>query len=287
MILAVIFLYDSFESQQINLSYVEWPRDFGIYLFIVVALTVVNWSLEAIRWKVSVEVFEVVSLKDSLLVVLSGLALNWVLPFTSGDAIVRWASLRDKYKTTSAMLLNRGIMLAITTVFGVYSIWFYSSSLLEFNLVIPLLIIGLFVLLFVARKSVGRFLSYFKQLRRVVLTKVIFLSVLRYFVFVVQFLMLLKVFLPTTSNAILLAGIGWVFFFRSAIPAFFGGLGLRETTGIIFFSDHIADLSLVVVPIFLLWLVNNAIPSVIGAIGLFRIQGLKWPTFVNKKRLVT
>lgn len=266
--LAVFFIYNRFQNQEISLKLVEWPdRSFRV-IAVVVLLMVVNWSLEAFRWKVSVKVFEQVNFYESLKMVLGGLALNWVLPFTTGDAIFRLAQLKDRYHATSAMIINRGILLAITIFYGLTSINFYSADWIDFNVFaigIPLIIV---LILGFFRKRLSRFFDYFKQIEGIDILLVSGISVLRYTVFVFQFFLLLDLFLPEASAKILLLGIGWIFFFRSVLPSILGGVGVREASGLIFFSE-VSDPTLVIIPVFIIWVINNAIPSIFGLAAIY------------------
>ncbi len=285
LVFVVKYLYKKFQIERISLLSVDWPDNFLAYLVLVFALMVANWSLEAIRWKISVSVFDEISFKQSVLVVLSGLAINWVLPFATGDALVRLITIRDKFKTTSAIALNRGIMLVITMLFGSYSIWFYSKEMITFNPLVLLVLVGVPAVLFFLRRRLGKFMSYFKQLNRKVAVRILLISTFRYFVFVIQLFILLKLFLPEIPNFVLFLGIGWIFFFRSVIPTFFAGIGLREASGIIFFTSYTNDLNLVVVPIFIIWVINNAVPSLTGILAVFKIRHFTQSEILRKKVL--
>ena len=117
-------------------------------------------------------------------------------------------------------------------------------------------------------KYLSSFLSYFHKLEGRVLFAIGAISMLRYAIFVLQFYMLLSLFLPEAEPVLLFLGIAWVFFFKSIIPALLGGLGVREASGLVFFSD-VANPELVVIPIFLIWAINNALPSVTGLIFIW------------------
>lgn len=270
-VLALFFVYEQFEAEHIDFWSVAWPINSVLVMAVVFSLMMINWSLEAIRWKASISVFEGVSFIDSLKSVLGGIALNWILPFTTGDALYRLAERQDKYKTAAAILINRGIMLLITLAYGLTSVWYYTNSLIDFNfLVLFVPLIGIIVV-WQLRKRINRFLTYFKQIGMSELLFVLGVSVLRYVIFVFQFFLLLNLFLPELSIETLLLGIGWVFFFKSVLPSVFGGVGIREASGLVFFSS-VSDPSLVVIPIFLIWLINSAIPSLCGLIAIWSFR---------------
>ena len=266
------FILIKLQDQSISLSKIVWPDSFGMILGLVGILMVINWYLEVLRWKVSLQPFEPISIQNAWQVILGGLALNWVLPFTSGDLLARISQQNDKYQATSAAMLNRGIMLILTLILGIYGM---SKLAVEYDVngwFTLLLIFSYPLIRWLFKKSLNRFLSYFRNLNRLILIRIIGLSFLRYSVFVFQFYLLLSAFLPDLSTDLILAGIGWVFLIRSVLPLFFGGIGVREASGIIFFESHVPDLQIVIIPIFLIWMINTVLPSVVGLVFVFRFK---------------
>ena len=266
------FIITRFQDQSINLNEIEWPNSIGLTLGFVFFLMILNWYLEALRWKVSLQSFDPISIKRAWNVILSGLALNWILPFTSGDLIARIFQQRDKYQTSSAAMLNRGIMLGFTLILGFYGVSHLAIDTTWDGLLSVIIIAGIGITLFVFRKSLSGFLQYFQELSSASFIKITILSLMRYVVFVVQFYLLLVVFMPEAEPTLLIAGIGWIFLIRSALPLFFGGVGVREASGILFFEPHIADLQLVLIPVFLIWIINTVIPSLVGLIFVWRTK---------------
>ena len=116
----LLFLYLKLDDQLVDYARIELPIYSAGIISLVCLLMIINWYLEALRWKYSIQTFEAISIKEACKAVLAGLALNWVLPFTSGDLIARIAKHQDKYQATSAAMLNRGIMLLLTFLLGSY-----------------------------------------------------------------------------------------------------------------------------------------------------------------------
>lgn len=269
---AVFFVVDRFQDQSIDLRYVKLPDEFPSVFSLVVVLMLVNWSLEGWRWKVSVEQYEPISFVQSMKIVLHGLALNLLIPFTAGDAVARIVPMKDKYQTTSAMILNRTIMLLITLTFGIYGLYTFTGQNVSIHFLVPILLAVLAICTFIFRDKLERFLDYFRSLNHTIVMKVLGLSVVRYLVFVTQFLLLLGIFLPEISVLLLVAGTGWIFFVRSVLPSLIGGIGIREASAVLFFDHLVGDMSMVVVPIFMLWLLNTLLPSVIGLIAILKLK---------------
>lgn len=275
-LLALYFVYLRFQSKELEISIISWPNSTIQILCVVILLMFLNWSLEAVRWKISVEVFEKISFKECVKIVLGGLALNWVLPFTSGDALYRLLPIKDKYKSASALVINRVLMLSITMLFGLVSIQFYSKNLLHIDFSFLLFLLILIPVYWLIKKNIERFISYFKLISVAEFLQIVLISLLRYSVFTLQFYLLLALFLPEVEAKVLILGIGWIFFFRSLIPSILGGLGIREASGLIFFEAF--DPTLVIAPIFIIWIINSVIPSFLGLafflVGKRRMQSM-------------
>ena len=127
------------------------------------------------------------------------------------------------------------------------------------------------VVLIINKNVSKKFLSYFSQLKRKTFWRIILISVGRYFIFSTQFLILIHFFNPTLDLWLIAAGVGWIFFVRTSIPAFFGGLGLREASAFLFFQSLVTDTSTIIIPVFILWILNTAIPSILGSILIWKL----------------
>jgi len=271
LVASLYYIGFKFSTDKVTLDSFDIPEHLWFVVFICLFLMVINWTLEAYRWKVSVSPFQEVSFSHSINVILAGLSMNFLIPFTAGDALARILPYSDKLRATAAMVLNRGIMFSMTVLFGMLAV----GSYFEVASILPLLlagfIIGVLIFLFFRRKLL-KMLSYFNSLSVGDVFSLVGLSVLRYLIFILQFYLLLKVFLPELSNQAILAGIGWIFLAKSAFPSFFGGIGVREAFGVLYFSGQIPDSAMVVVPIFMLWVINTMIPSVVGLLSVWNLK---------------
>ncbi len=264
------FIYHKMEGQSVLLNGLSLPPNFWPIISIVSILMIINWYLEALRWKLSLQQFESISIQEAWQAVLGGLSLNWVLPFTSGDLIARIAHRQDKYQTTSAAILNRGIMLVFTLLFGLFGMSFMAREYNYGGFFSLGILFGIPLVKYLFKKPINRFLEYFRKLTFTLLIKLITLSALRYAVFILQFYLLLAAFLPSLDINLIVAGIGWIFLVRSVLPLFFGGVGVREASGVFFFESYVTQLDMVIVPIFLIWSINTLLPSLAGLVLVMR-----------------
>ncbi len=270
----VYFIFDKLQSQSIEIAEIQLPDGFGYTLGFVSILMFINWFLEALRWKVSLQQFEAISMKEAWQVILVGLALNWALPFTTGDLIARISRQQDKFQATAAAMLNRGIMLILTLLLGLYGMSYLAQKYDWNGWFVIALLIGIPIMRRLFKNPINHFLKYFKELSGKMLFRLISLSFLRYTVFVFQFYLLLNSFIPEHATNLIIAGIGWIFLVRSVLPLFFGGVGVREASGIFFFQPYVSQIELVIVPIFLIWFINTVIPSIVGLMFLVKHKPL-------------
>ncbi|MEP5612372.1 MAG: hypothetical protein ABJP45_08985, partial [Cyclobacteriaceae bacterium] len=124
----------------------------------------------------------------------------------------------------------------------------------------------------VDRVARGRFSQYFLVLNRKTIWKIILLSVGRYGIFFLQFVILISIFNPELAVFTIFSGIAWIFLVRSVLPSLFGGVGLREASALFFFQNIVTDSLSVVFPVFVLWILNTAIPSLIGSVLLWKFK---------------
>ncbi|MEP1097488.1 MAG: hypothetical protein ABJG78_20395 [Cyclobacteriaceae bacterium] len=268
-LLSFYFIQDQLTDRAVTKS-LNLPDNFIPVMILQLFLMIVNWILEIHRWKISIESSERISFRQASIDVLGGLTMNWIVPFTVGDYIIRIAAKRDKYRATSAIFLNRVIMLFLTLLVGLYGL----ISLLDGNG--SYLLFGIFslaVVFFVAdRIAQGRFSQYFTELNRRTLWEIILISTCRYSIFFIQFVILITLFNPELDLITISSGIGWIFLVRTSIPSLFGGVGLREASALFFFQDIIADTVTVVFPVFVLWVLNTALPSLLGSLLLWKFK---------------
>ncbi|MFY0600461.1 MAG: flippase-like domain-containing protein [Cyclobacteriaceae bacterium] len=269
LVLCFGFIFNKLSEVELDFSAFFFPTFLPIFL-IVLLLMPVNWCLEALRWQISLPE-EKIPFRESLKIVLRGLAMNWMLPFATGDLTSRITESRGKKISMVALGYNRLTILFITVVYGAFSIAFFTESNDALYYLAPLLSVLLLVLILIISRN--SFLGLPTQfLNSFIAWRVVLLTLLRYCIFTLQFYLLISFFNPDLSSFIVTMGIGWVFMFRSFIPSLFGNLGVREASSILFFQPYIEDLSLIMLPCLLIWLINTVIPSLVGVIPIITFR---------------
>lgn len=261
--LSIYFIFNAVRNYEIPNISIPVNAVTIIYTLTVFILMAVNWVLEAERWRISIPE-EAISLHQSLQAVLAGQALNWVIPFTLGDAGGRLAPLQYKRKSAVALLINRVIMLSITSIYGGIACLYYFDLLSN----------GIIIFCVFCCVGIAWLILYKRHQQQVLVEfrKVFFISVFRYAIFALQFFLVIQLFIPELPALHILLGIGWIFFFRSLIPGLFGNFGIREASALVFFESSLSDPYLIVLPCSLIWVVNAVIPSLVGTLSVSNIK---------------
>lgn len=238
----------------------EWPyMDATLILMLafVILLMPLNWYLESERWRISVPQDQL-SRWQAFRIILSGLALNWAMPFTTGDAFVRISSSKDWKKSAIALAVNRAVMLLITLIFGACSViyFFELHQAYLFLLLVP------FPALFLL---VGYDMLSQQHVR------IMLISLFRYLIFTLQFFILFWFFNPDLGLQVILLGIGWIFLFKTILPSIFGNFGVREAGALLFF-EGIASPEAILIPCLLIWGINQILPSVAGSLAMLNLR---------------
>lgn len=268
LILCLAFIGGALYDQPVadlHLVFDQWP-----VVLVVASLAPVNWYLEVLRWKHSLSQLGPVTFMEASRQVFTGLAMNWVAPFTSGDLLVKLHRASNKRHTTAIILLNRLIMIVFTVILGMYGVYRFSTELFQSQ-------IGWWLVVAVGILIVWGLLRRFLFKKILILTRgavlhIISLSLVRYAVFTLQFAWLLSAFNPQLPYDIVLAGVGWIFLFRSFIPSLFGNFGVREASALVFFQSLVHKPMLILMPSLTIWFINTVLPSLLGLYFLFKFR---------------
>jgi hypothetical protein len=262
-----------FISTQLN---EKWTLDWELFegkwnvIAFVAGLAFVNWGLEVWRWKMSLDVLRLHTWQEAMSQVFGGLALNWVLPFTSGDLMARLLPNDDKKQVAVLIFYNRVIMLTLTVLLGAFGVYIYSAEVFQLQrwpmgfAVLSIYFISVWI------RQYARKRGY--VLPTPILIKISTISILRYAVFTAQFYLLILTFNPLLSDSVIIGGVGWTFLFRSIVPSLFGNLGVREASAFLFFEGYVTNMMLILAPSLLIWVINTVAPSVVGLYFLLKFR---------------
>ena len=297
-----IFYKEDLDSiQRLLNNMMSSPGDV-LLLFLAILLMLVNWGLEAIKWKILIRKIEKISFLRSLKAIFSGVSVSIFTPNRIGEfgGRVFYLEKADRMQAVLITILGSMSQLLITIVFGAISfLIFINSYPSEINLsqylsyllifivgsaIVLLITIFLNVSLLTRLLNKFPFLSKYKKYSDVFsyyssieLTNLLLLSFGRYIVFTLQFYLLLIVSDVNIPLLEVIMSISLMFFVMAVIPTIaLTELGIRGSVAI-YFIGMLSDNKIgILTSSFGLWIVNLAIPALIGAVF---VLGLKFFRF--------
>jgi hypothetical protein len=274
-------------------------------ILIVLFLMMLNWAIEAVKWKEALKVLSHVSINKSLKAVFSGNALAFFTPNRTGEYLGRMIYLKNDEKVPSVPLtIMCGIAQLSITLFagcaGLYyakeraTAYFGGASMTWLNigvccvlLVAIVLTIFYFRIAFIAkwtseRKWAGRLGGHLRVLEDVnatILCWILSLSIARYVVFIVQYYLLFSVFAVDVNWWQAFWAVSLLFLIIAVIPSlgFLSELGIRWQAGIQVMQLFSSNVTGIFATSLSIWIVNLVIPALIGGVMLLALK-----LFVNK-----
>lgn len=263
------------------------------FILVVVILMIFNWGLETLKWQILVKDIEYLSLKSAFKSVLAGLSSGLLTPNRIGNFIGRLAYIKKENhnQATINTLIGNLAQFISTILVGFIAMLFLVSSKFDFNhsnwvLCFSFLficagsyvyfkpkVVDFYPLNLLLNKDTKRSIEQIQGANSYNKFKVLMLSIMRYFIFCVQYYLLFQAFGLVISSFLLFGLIAVVFLITTLIPSLlFGKLFVRESVAVFVFSMVSIDVSLILMVSFLLWLINLAIPAVVGSVFWLKQQ---------------
>ena len=309
-------VFGSFSGQFGNTRFIE-------LLLLVMFLMLVNWSTEALKWKYLIGKIERLNWFSAFKAVLTGVAVSAFTPNRVGDYFGRVFILEKANRIEGVFITILGSMsqLLVTFIAGtlcllmligsgdegiyrffniplyMYDYFFWGGLLLILllNVLFTLLFLNISLLSTLAGKLRGKLLekltSYIHILSAYTtgeLLVVILLSLFRFFIFSLQFYLLLLMFsvkLPLFQGMLL---IGLIFFVMTMIPTVaIAELGVRGSVSLFFIGIYFGGADAMPATVALgvvaastaLWLINLALPALAGALFVFNLKFFRKPGY--------
>ena len=295
-------------KQQPNLeqSWIKIKESFSgpmIYYFLgVILLMIANWSLEAIKWKISVQHVQSVSFARSFRAVLSGLSFSVTTPNRIGEYFGRvlYMDEGNRLRVISLTILGSISQLIITLFFGITGLLLLRTELIQtelqlgsiwINIIIgggttALLVLTLFyfrikwlVKWIEKLPGISKFAYLINELEHInatLLIRLLSVSLIRYLVFVIQYYLLFRFFGVDVNWWQSFWATAVVFFTMSVIPtvALFEIVQKVFVTREIFsiFTLNTLGVGFVTSSI---WFINLVVPAAIGSLLIVSIKIFK------------
>lgn len=263
-----------------------------LFLFIAIMLMPFNWILETIKWKTLMKSTQQLSWKVALLSVLAGISTGLMTPNRIGNFIGRTVYVDSslKRKAIFVTLQSNLSQFLATLMFGLLGLSLLGQKMSAIH-PIAADILAAFVFLtafyayvrpsiamrLVPRKWIGaknlEAVDHIDKLPMRIKLNALMISLLRYAVFLLQFFLLLLFFDDSLDVLLITSGISVVYLITTLIPSFlFGKLFVREASALFVLTEMGVQSSAVLIAVFILWLINLAVPALAGSIILIRTK---------------
>ena len=291
-------LYNQLRRQEdlqeiLHQMFLEWDARRFYLLVSVVFLMVINWTIEAQKWRYLLLGTERFSLWTSLQSVLTGLAVSVITPNRIGEYMGRILFLRNVHKLQgiTVTIVGSFAQLIVTGFLGLIGLIYYINQvkstqwiywLLAGSLVLCI-VLGYFYFnlpTFVEKLSTIPFLRKVKTYLLIVrrfsasqLLRILFLSFLRYGIYTTQFVLLLKLLWVEVPLLDMVLTIWLIFWAMAIVPTIaIAEIGIRGETALYFLAPLSQNHVGIVTATILLWLINLIIPALFGCLFVFRMK---------------
>ena len=300
-----VFYKNEFENLINNFKLSFNKSEFILILSIVFFLMLINWGIESSKWKYLIRKIEKISFLKSYKAILAGNSVSIVTPNRVGEFFGRVYILKKTNPWEGIFITIIGSMsqLLITIVIGSVSFIVFFSKYYSINdyltyIIISIIIIfNVFLILFFLNvsfissfvqkfikekwKKIRVYMRIFAFYKTKELLIIIAYSFVRYFVFSLQFYLLLRMFsleIPIVDGFVM---ISVIFFILTAIPSIaLSELGIRGSVAMyvfsMYFSNLVFDVDYIEIAVLstttLLWLINLAIPALVGTVFVFNLN---------------
>ncbi len=270
-----------------------------IYLLILTIILVpINIYLEGVKWKIQLKPIENISYYKSFLSIFTGLTAGMFFPNRMGNFLGRIFMMENGDRIKAAMVTIVGGMaqMIATVSVGLIATIFFVNKYFVLLTISIILIVALLLLIYFNihvlkyfqfiipkkfKEKTKEYFDVFSLYDKKELLKILIISFLRYFIYTFQFVLLIWAFnIPLTYlNAMI--PISFTYLLMMVIPFItITEIAIRGSVSILVFEKWLIingisnSLELMVFSASsLLWILNIAIPSIIG---LFLIHRLKF-----------
>jgi hypothetical protein len=283
-----------------------------VFLFLLVVvflLMFVNWGIESWKWHYLIKKIETVPFFKAFKAVLSGVTVSTFTPNRVGEFFGRVFILEkaNHWEGIFITVIGSISQLLITLVMGLISILcfipkyinyqeyfseyiYYGFVLLTIAFIVLLLFLFFNISLLTSlvnkfnrneNSKIKKYTRVFSIYSKVELLKILILSFIRYCVFSIQFYLLFilfKINIPFIEGIMM---ISLIFFILTAIPTIaLSELGIRGSVAIYILGLYFEKLNIINPDINIaiiassstLWLINLAIPSLVGSLFVFNLK---------------
>jgi hypothetical protein len=300
VIFAFWFVYKKLSSNQNlkefkNLLKQIPQQEIIIVLTTVCLLMLVNWGLEALKWKRLIARVESISLWRAVESVFCGLTWAVFTPNRIGEYGGRVFFLSPKRRIIGVVAMAVGNIgqMVLTNVFGAIalSIFIYRFVAIDYRLYYALIALSVmfcaFFIIFYFNirwlngillsmrftRKYKKFYSILARYSKAELLNILLFCLARYAVFSSQYFILFFWLIPELHYLDILMMVSILFFVQSTLPSLdLFDIGVRSVTASYFFSFVTGHDVAVIACTASIWLINIIIPAILGSYFVFKLN---------------
>lgn len=300
-LLAAYYIYTLF-ANKINvenlLDALKLVQKQPLTLIIVLLLMPLNWLIETQKWRLSIVKFQQLTWKAAITSIGMGILLSLLTPNRTGELAGRLLHIEKskKLKVLYSNLLCSMSQLQITVLMGLLACMYYADAIetwlklpSEILLVVAIALFILSVTIYFSSNSLAKILHFFSRklqkkntsIQMAISTKLraslLLYSLLRFFVFSLQFVVLLKLFENSIQIVDAFMFVALLYFSMAIVPStLLTDLPIRTSLAFFIFEQLGYNGINAMVVTFLIWSVNLVLPALVGFVALPKVNWMSW-----------
>lgn len=277
-------------------------------LLLMIFLMIINWTLEAKKWQILIKPVQKVNVFVAFKAVLSGLSFGLFIPNGMGEYLGRMIYLNQgkRLKSIAVSFMGSLSQLIITLISGVVGLYYLmyvqkvnvvgatGLSFIWFKALMYAVFIAivLFIFLYFKIRWVARFfqnIPFFNKHRffiealtefdKKTLIKVLLFALVRYVVFVLQYILMFYLFKVNMNTTTAVSGICVMFLLIAIVPTIpIAELGVRGEISLRVFGLLSTNSIGIISTTVLIWLINLIVPAIIGSLFVLSVKVFKKTT---------
>lgn len=264
-------------------------------LILVLLLMLLNWFLEALKWRYLTRVLAPITIYRAVESVFCGLTWAIFTPNRLGEygGRVMFLPPRKRIHGVFSMAVGSLGQMVLTNVLGIIAIlwfgytflhmqiWLYLAAVFAGGLVIMLLLVFYFNVSWLVSvlnaipflKKYHRFFDIMNRYHVTELNRIMLYCVARFAVFTFQYFLVLHLLIPEMEVLPMIMMVLILFFIQSILPSLdLIDVGVRSITATTFFAYITTQQIAVIAAVSSIWFINLIVPAILGSIFVFKLK---------------
>ena len=273
--------------------------------WIVFLLMFLNWGIESVKWKLLIEPLEKFTFIKSFKSVLAGCSITMLTPNRIGEfgGRIMYVEEQNRLRAISLTILGSISQLSITMIMGTLGLfllkngfvadpqkfisvsWLLGDTLFYSSVAVTVILLMLFfrvnfLIDLISRvpllKSMVKFITVVEIFSGKQLLRILFLSFLRYIVFILQYMLLLSVMEVEIAYPVSFLLLTVFYMFMVLAPTVgFTELPVRATASVVIFGLFSTNVLGIQAAALGIWLINLVLPAVLGSLLIVGLKIMK------------